>query len=137
MKYKLILILLLFSTCFAKTKIELVEIYDGDTIKAKINKEEFPVRLLGVDCFETSKINRAYKQAYENNLKIEEVIKQGKNAKKYLQKLYEASAKNVTFDFCGIDKYSRALGVLYFDEININNELINRNICKKYSYSID
>ena len=72
---------MLFSSCFAKTKIELVEIYDGDTIKAKINKEEFSLRLIGVDCFETSTINRTYKQAYENNLKIQDVIKQGENAK--------------------------------------------------------
>lgn len=136
MKYNLILLsfLLLFSSCLANTKVELMEIYDGDTIRAKINKEEFSLRLIGVDCFETSAINRAYKQAYENDLKIEDIIKQGKYAKKYVENLYKKSSKNVHFDFYGIDKYSRILAVLYFDNLNINQELINKNICKNYKY---
>lgn len=133
MKIFLILLLLLNLFSFAKTNIEVVEIYDGDTIKAKIDKEEFSIRLKGLDCFETSPINRAYKQAYETNLDINDVIKQGKIAKKYLFNLYSKTS-NVYFDFLGIDKHSRALGILYFDKINVNKELIEKNICKKYDY---
>ena len=40
MKFTLILLLLLSSFCFAKTQIELIDIYDGDTISAKIKKEK-------------------------------------------------------------------------------------------------
>ena len=136
MKLKLIILLLLFSSCFAKTKIELLEIYDGDTIKAKIDKEFFSLRLKGLDCYETSTINRAYKQAYEDNLKIEEVITKGNLAKEYLASLYNKTS-NVYFEFFGIDKHSRALGVLYFDKMNINKKLIEENVCKKYNYYSD
>ena len=137
MKFNLILLLLLSTICFAKTQIELIDIYDGDKVKAKIKKEKFDIRLIWIDCFETAQINRAYKQAYKNNLKIEEVVKQGKSAKKYLESLYENSNKNAYFDFYGIDKYSRALGVLYFDKLNINEELVNKNICPRYKYFSD
>ena len=137
MKFNLILLLLLSSFCFAKTQIELIDIYDGDTISAKIKKEKFQIRLIGIDCFEISPLNRAYKQAYKNKLNIEEVIKQGKSAKKYLESLYKNSNKNVYFDFYGIDKYSRALGILYFDKLNINEELANKNICPRYKHFSD
>lgn len=136
MKLQLIILALLFSSCFAKTKIELLEIYDGDTIKAKIDKEIFALRLKGLDCYETSTINRAYKQAYENNLKIEDVINKGNSAKEYLINLYNKTSV-VYFDFQGVDKHSRALGVLYFDKLNVNKELINNHICKKYDYYTD
>ena len=62
------------------------------------------------------------------------MIKQGNIAKKYLENLYKISSGNAYFDFYGIDKYSRALGVLYFDELNINKELANNNICPKYKH---
>jgi len=134
MKVFLIFLLFINLVCFAKTKIEIIEIYDGDTILAKINKEKFSMRLIGVDCFETSPINRAYMQAYKNNIKIDEVLKQGNIAKEYLINLYKKHSKNIFMYFYGIDKYSRVLGVLYFGNLNVNHELINKNICQQYTY---
>ena len=40
-----------------------------------MDKNFFYLRLVGIDCYETKNINRAYKQAYTDNLTVEEVIK--------------------------------------------------------------
>ena len=70
MKLRIILsmILLIISTASADNSyipITITKIYDGDTVGARIEGEVFLVRLKGVDCYETMRINRAYRQAYE------------------------------------------------------------------------
>lgn len=137
MKIKISFILLIvFVFCSAsyavsKTPVRIVKILDGDTIRAKINDNIFSIRLIGIDCYETTSNNRAYKQAYNNNLTIGEVIKNGKFSKKYLINLYKNS--NVqTFEFMGLDYYKRPLGVLYFDDVNINQKMLNHGGCLKF-----
>lgn len=130
MKIKISFILLIvFVLCSAsyaasKTPVRIVKILDGDT-------NIFSIRLIGIDCYETTPNNRAYKQAYNNNLTIGEVIKNGKFSKKYLINLYKNS--NVqTFEFMGLDYYKRPLGVLYFDDVNINQKMLNHGGCLKF-----
>lgn len=137
MKIKISFILLIvFVLCSAsyaasKTPVKIVKILDGDTVRAKINDNIFSIRLIGIDCYETTPNNRAYKQAYNNNLTIDEVIKNGKFSKKYLINLYKKS--NVqTFEFMGLDYYKRPLGVLYFDDVNINQKMLNHGGCLKF-----
>lgn len=137
MKIKISFILLIvFVLCSAsyaasKTPVRIVKILDGDTVRAKINDNIFSIRLIGIDCYETTPNNRAYKQAYNNNLTIDEVIKNGKFSKKYLINLYKKS--NVqTFEFMGLDYYKRPLGVLYFDDVNINQKMLNHGGCLKF-----
>ena len=137
MKIKISFILLIvFVLCSAsyaasKTPVRIVKILDGDTVRAKINDNIFSIRLIGIDCYETTPNNRAYRQAYSNNLTIGEVIKNGKFSKKYLINLYKKS--NVqTFEFMGLDYYKRPLGVLYFDDVNINQKMLNHGGCLKF-----
>ncbi len=137
MKIKISFILLIaFVLCSAsyaasKTPVRIVKILDGDTVRAKINDNIFSIRLIGIDCYETTSNNRAYRQAYNNNLTIGEVIKNGKFSKKYLINLYKNS--NVqTFEFMGLDYYKRPLGVLYFDDVNINQKMLNHGGCLKF-----
>ncbi len=134
----LIVIYILFiNLALADTRIpiQLLKIYDGDTILVKIDNEKFLVRLIGIDCYKTKDINRAYKQAYQNNLKIDKITCKGKESKEYLEKLYKNNKnKPVYLDFKGVDKYKRALGVIYFNKINANEELLNKGGCLKYNY---
>lgn len=137
MKIKISFILLIvFVFCSAsyavsKTPVKIVKILDGDTVRAKINDNIFSIRLIGIDCYETTPNNRAYRQAYNNNLTIGEVIKNGKFSKKFLINLYKNS--NVqTFEFMGLDYYKRPLGVLYFDNVNINQKMLNHGGCLKF-----
>ena len=83
-----------------KISAEIVKIIDGDMIILKVNKNEFSARLIGIDCFETNANNRAYKQAYLNNLSIDDVLLRGRNSKKYLKDLYKNTDKTY-FEFGG------------------------------------
>ncbi len=137
---KLLILSLLFvfaMPIWADTKlpIKIVNITDGDTIKAKIDKNEFSVRLVDIDCYETSKIHRAYRQAYDNCIKIDEVVKRGNESKQYLRDLYlKNSGKEVYLEFKGVDMYGRALGVLYFDNMNVNEQMKRCGGCMVYEF---
>ena len=95
----------------------------------------FLVRLKGVDCYETMRISRTYRQAYEEKITIEEVVKRGERSKEYLSGLFNQVGKDrIYFQFQGVDRYSRALGVLYFGRVNVNEEMIDRGGCLVYEY---
>lgn len=138
MKNKTIIIILI---CFLSqnvwanslTPIEVTKITDGDSIEARIGRNEFKVRLIGIDCYETAKINRAYKQAYRNNILVEDVVSRGLKSKKYLEDLFRDN-KNVQayLDFKGLDIYNRVLGVLYFEQLNVNESLKQHGGCMQY-----
>jgi len=139
-KFLAIYLLFVFTTSVAnadnKIPVKLIKIKDGDTVDIKIDKNTFPVRLIGIDCCETSKIHRAYHQAYDNNLSIEEIVAQGKESMIYLENLYKSNKdKPVYIDFKGIDHYGRALGVIYFGKLNVNEDLLKNGGCMIYNYN--
>ena len=139
MKYFLIFVFLIYNILpvLADTKIpiKIIKITDGDSLEAQINNNKFKIRLIGIDCYETCKIHRAYRQAYENNIPVDEVVACGKKSKEYLQELYDNNSdKEIQFDFKGVDKYVRSLLNLYFDYININQKLIEKGGCIKYEF---
>lgn len=110
------------------------KIYDGDTIELKL-KEPTPIRLTGIDCFETSNINRTYKQAYLYNISIEEVIKRGILAKKELTKIISKNGYKIYFKCDGIDKYGRLLGQIYtLNGQNINDIMKKSKYCYPFKY---
>jgi micrococcal nuclease len=98
---------------------------DGDTIKVYINDERISIRLIGIDSFESRKNNKAYRQAYEYNLTIEQVIDRGKKAKDYLKKLVE-NKKYVylEYDKDKIDRYKRTLAYVWLQD----NQMLNMTI---------
>ena len=137
MRKILIVLIMFFINSFIvlandKIPIKLLNIYDGDTINAEYkNGNIFSLRLYGLDCFETSDIHRAYRQAYINKIKIDDVIKRGIKAKKYVEDIYLKTNK-VSFVFNGVDKYGRVLGILYFDDKNVNEMLLKENLCMPF-----
>ena len=108
-----------------------IKIIDGYTIILKVDKNEFSARLIGIDCYETNANNRAYKQAYLNNLPIDDILLGGKNSKKYLKDLYK-NADKTYFEFRGLDIYKRVLAVVYFDNINVNDSMKTFGGCIAY-----
>ena len=118
----------------SKISIKNLKVLDGDTVKVTFESgNKFSIRLIGIDCFETEPIHRAYKQAYYSHLSIDQVIYKGCEAKNYLKNLHK-KAKNISFVFQGVDKYGRVLGILYFDNININQHLLVKGLCLPYVY---
>ena len=130
-KILILIMLLMFSAVptIAKSKIEVLKVYDGDTILARIDDNTFRIRLIGIDCFEGTTSERAKWQARKYNMTLDEVVLYGNKARDVLK---EKLDKEAYFTFMGIDKYNRALGILYVKEMNINEELLKTPYCKVY-----
>lgn len=111
--------------------VQVVKVCDGDTVKLKRGKSKFSLRLAGIDCYETGKINRAYKQAYLNKITIEEVVRRGKCSKEYL-KARVSSGTNFGMEVTNIGRYKRPIGDFYIDGVKINQEMIKKGGCFAY-----
>lgn len=137
-KIKLFIILagLVCNCAFADELIcvKVIKVCDGDTVQVEYNNEIHSIRFLGVDCYETRKINRAYKQAYLNKITIEEVVRRGKYSKQFLNEYLQQSPV-VKLEPGGKDIYNRDLGTLYSDNININKLMVDKGMCMPYEYN--
>ena len=114
----------------------LTRVFDGDTIEVTtMQNEKLIVRLVGIDCYETNNNKRAYKQAYENNISIEEVVSRGMNSKLFLIKTFkEHTDKQLYIKIKGKDDYQRILGEVFLDNININEYMLKNGKAMKYNY---
>ena len=104
---------------------------DGDTIKVKFDGKLTTIRLIGIDTFETHKNNKAYRQAYENNISLQEVINRGKKAKEYIKETL-SSHKDFYFEYDEgfLDRYKRTLAYIWFSE----DDMLNLDIvCNGYA----
>lgn len=131
----LIVILLMPAIFAAQTEsIRITKVTDGDTVKGIVNGKEISIRLTGIDCYETSKRDRAYKQAYLNKMTIEEVVQRGKASKEILTNLLRTN-NNITVQFTDIDKrYKRNVGILYAGEVNVNEYMMQKGGCMCFEY---
>ena len=111
--------------------ITLVKISDGDTIKAIVNGEKESIRLLTIDCYETSKNPRALWQSEYYKLSIGQVIQKGLFSK---QKLIDLIGKrtDLILKWKKRDRYKRILGYIYLDDLNINQYMLKYGGCEKY-----
>ena len=114
--------------------IQITKVTDGDTVKGIVNGKEISIRLSGIDCYETSKRDRCYKQAYLNKMTVEDVIVKGKASKEILVNLLKSS-NNITVEFTDIDKrYNRHVGIIYAGKINVNKYMIDHGGCTDFEY---
>lgn len=114
--------------------IKITKVTDGDTVKGIINGKEMSIRLSGIDCYETSKRDRAYKQAYLNKMSIEDVVKRGKESKEILTNILKNN-NNITVRFTDVDKrYNRNVGIIYAGDININEYMVQNGGCMMFEY---
>lgn len=99
-----------------------VSVSDGDTIKIQIDKLKCPlhedgifaVRLLGVDTPESSRNEKAQKDALRLGISIDKIVEQGKLAKQYTASALTVGAKVIIeFDVERNDKYGRLLAYVY------------------------
>ncbi len=104
---------------------------DGDTIKFRFDSKITTIRLIGIDTFEIHKNNKAYRQAYENNISLEEVIQRGKAAREFvINLLKEYSDYYFEYDEDFLDRYKRTLAYVWLD----NKTMLNLKIvCSGYA----
>lgn len=116
-------------------KVEIIKVYDGDTLHVQMHRGEIKkIGLIGIDCYETLKINRAYKQSYLNQISIEKVVQRGKESKKILQSYIKNCPNNFYVKVSGNDSYKRTLGTLYCREDNVNRYMLNQGKCMEVIY---
>ena len=98
------------------------------TIDSKSNQQnqiynyEIRLRLLGIDTHELKPL-----KSIPNR---EEHIKKANEAKNFLSELIEN--KIVTIEFKENDKYGRPLGLIYLNNSNINNLMVEKGYAKIY-----
>lgn len=134
----LLLVMVLGLSVFASEKLQvtLSRVYDGDTVEIINEKNEKEnIRLIGIDCYETSANNRAYKQAYENKISIEQVVAGGTKAKLALIELFKTNtSKKLYLERHGKDHYNRTLGIIYLGKKNINKYMLESGNALEYKY---
>ena len=126
------LLLLSFNVIAKENIVEITKISDGDTVKVMLDGEELGIRLLKIDCFETSKNRRAIKQSEYYHLSLGEVFKKGNYSK---QKLKDKLSKHkkVKLEWQKKDNYNRILGSIYtLSGENINDYILNDGGCMEY-----
>ncbi len=130
----LFLIIFLFSTVAVagEVQVELLKVWDGDTVKVRLNGIEENVRLEGIDCFETSINDRTMLQTKTNCLSVDEVIKKGKQSRAVLRRLLYNETE-VILNWEKRDYYDRILGTIYMlDGLNINEYMLENGGCFVY-----
>ena len=105
---------------------KVVDVYDGDTVKIVFSlTEKEPDRLYKWNC---RLINVDTPEIRTKNLKEKKFAKQVRDClrEKILNKI-------VTIECKDFDKYGRLLVEIFYEDININNWLIENNYAKKYN----
>lgn len=106
-------------------------VVDGDTIDLSFDAQMMRIRLIGIDTFESRKNNKAYRQAYENNITVEEVVVRGKKATTYIKnRLSNRVTYYLEYDEEFKDRYGRALAYVWFSDSDMLNMDI---ICDGYA----
>ena len=111
--------------------ITLLKVTDGDTIKALVNGEKESIRLLDIDCYETSKNPRAIWQSEYYHLSVGQVMQKGEYSKQRLKDLL-GKRKDLKLEWSRRDRYKRILGRVYLDDRNINDYMLTNGGCEKY-----
>jgi micrococcal nuclease len=113
-------------------EVTIVKISDGDTIRAMVDGKNESIRLLDIDCFETSKNKRAVWQSEYYHLPMGKVLQNGMFSKDKLTDLLK-NQKTITLKWSKRDKYKRILGHLFLPEgTNINQYMLEQGGCVEY-----
>lgn len=130
----LLVVLLLPVVSFAKEPIRtitgiVVKVADGDTITVNAEGTKVKVRLYGIDAPETEKSNK----------RTGRISKPGQP---YGEEAYRALAnkvfrKQVKLDVMDIDRYRRAVCIVWIDSRNINREMVAEGFAWAYKQYLD
>lgn len=109
----------------------IIKINDGDTLTALVNNETTKIRLLDIDCYETSKNPRAIWQSEYYHLSVGQVMQKEEYSKQRLKDLL-SKRKDLKLKWSRRDRYKRILGRVYLDDRNINDYMLTNCGCEKY-----
>jgi len=115
------------SFAFDAERAVVVKIIDGDTLGITFQGRYEKLRLIGIDTPESRRNNRAWRQADQMASSLEEVVRRGKEAKRYVAGLLKKDMiVFVELDVQHRDRYRRLLGYLYLPGGEMLNEKLLR-----------
>lgn len=110
-----------------------IEIYDGDTFLAYYKSVKEKVRVLNIDCFETSYGSRLEEQARKNNIPVDSAYKLGLQAKKLADSLLKNNYVTLNRDLSqsNRDVYNRLLRNVIINGMRYDSIIIARKLNAK------
>ncbi|RWZ87262.1 MAG: hypothetical protein EO766_12110 [Hydrotalea sp. AMD] len=101
-------------------------VIDGDTIIANCAENRaLHVKLTKIDSYESKRNNRAYKQAYNEKISVDEVVARGKKAAQISTELLTNQVVDITVDNkAPKDRYGRTLGEVMLNGVSVNDKLL-------------
>ncbi|MGB9700268.1 MAG: thermonuclease family protein [Thermodesulfobacteriota bacterium] len=115
----------LWSYSFADKKPIILKIIDGDTLLVEYKGKKENVRLIGIDTPESRLNRKALKDAQKGHENIENIIKAGREATRFVQSLLKPGDEvHLEFDAQIRDKYGRLLAYVYLSDGRMLNEEI-------------
>lgn len=103
----------------------ILKIIDGDTILVEYKGKKENVRLIGIDTPESRLNRKALKDAQKGQENIENIIKAGQEATRFVQSLIKPGDEvHLEFDTQIRDKYGRLLAYVYLSDGRMLNEEI-------------
>jgi len=105
---------------------EITRVVDGDTVKAVVD--------LGFNIFKNTTIRLYGIDAPETRTKNEEEKVKGLEAKEYLRVIFDAITEEDTLILQSekLDGFGRSLGVIYYNDVNINELLVKEGKAVPY-----
>lgn len=119
------------------------EIYDGDTIKVNLTDKDksVVVRILGMDCPESSRNEKCQEDGERGWMDCEEQIPLGKRATRVAKDLLAGDTvtlKSGTNEGFKTGSYGRALAYVHMpDGTDFGLEMVKRGQCRDFSHAFD
>ncbi len=115
--------------------VRVIKIIDGDTIKVSFPNESIgTIRLLGIDCPETTIENNAANE-YEGITSLGCLTSYGNKAKSFITSILNNSQITIHFDnqTDRKDKYDRYLCYVFLDDMDVNKKLLDKGYARVFT----
>jgi len=105
-------------------KVELLRVVDGDTVDVRVD--------LGFDVWHKCRVRLMGINAPESRTRDKEEKIRGLAAKEYLKEVLENAQVEIEMKSLGVGKYGRVLGILFINDVNINQMMIDNGHAVEY-----
>ena len=105
-------------------KVEILRVVDGDTVDVRMD--------LGFNVWHKCRVRLVGINAPESRTRDKEEKKRGLAAKDWLINILESAQTDIEMQSHGFGKYGRVLGVLYINDVNINDLMVKEGHAEVY-----
>jgi len=147
MKFSLLIILIAIYSCSTpsecncpdnplidyNTEVLVERVIDGDTFTIMVQDDEFSIRVLGIDCFETKHNDRLKDQAEKAGISEDSAYSLGQIAKKLADSLLSGNKVIIKRDEDedNFDTYNRLLRWVIINNLKLDSIMLTRNLALK------